>query len=230
MREMIWLFSNRRCGCSSEAMDYLYKKRWTHDDKSMIIYNGIELIRFRNCKNSNLKTEMGVSDKKILVSVGRLSDQKNPMFIIKILRKLKNVRKDWCMLWVGEGELEKKIKLKLIESDLSNFVFMLGKRNDVEEILSISNCFLFPSKFEGLGIVLIEAQAANVQCIVSDSVPKIADCGKMLFLPIGENDENIWVDEINNILNGMHREKIDNEKMEKFDIVNLGKQLEEVYN
>ena len=85
---------------------------------------------------------------------------------------------------IGIGELEEQIRNKVEQYDLSNKVLFLGKREDVNCIMQAADIFAFPSRFEGFGIVLIEAQAAGLKCIVSNEIPAIAKItNNILFLP-----------------------------------------------
>ena len=88
--------------------------------------------------------------------------------------------------------------------------------------------FIFPSLFEGLGIVAIEAQAAGLSCLLADTLPIETDCGGALYLPINSG-ETVWVNYINNILDGKIRLSSDDSKLEKFSIQYMSEQMTQVF-
>lgn len=85
-----------------------------------------------------------------------------------------------------------------------------------------------PSAFEGLGIVIIEAQAAGLPCIVSDVVPVEANCGACQYISLNEKKET-WIDSINNILDGEKILKVDESKMQKFSIKCMTEQMQQIF-
>ena len=105
MRWMCWSFSNRRTGCSPEAMDFLFKGHdWRNDSNSTVVYNGIDVERFRQTIDiSNKRSELGLSAKYNVLTVGRMIAQKNPFFIIDVFSELRNKRDDVNFVWVGTG-------------------------------------------------------------------------------------------------------------------------------
>ena len=79
------------------------------------------------------------------------------------------------MILVGTGPLEEKVKSKVAEKGLSDCVHFLGNRKDMNRIYQAMDVFVFPSLFEGLGIVAIEAQAAGVPIVCSEGLPPETD-------------------------------------------------------
>lgn len=225
MKKLCWYFSNRRCGCSKDAMDFLYDKKWKGDRHSYIINNGIDIDLFKkNYDVSNIKRELGLNTKYNVLTVGRIDEQKNPLFMVEIFKSLCDLRDDCDLIWVGEGKLENKVKELVIKYNIENRVHMLGVRSDIPELMNCCDVFLFPSAFEGLGIVLIEAQAASLPCIVSDVVPREADCGGCTFLSLNDSAES-WGKKISNVLDGSIILKVDENKLNKFSIQNMADQM-----
>lgn len=103
-----------------------------------------------------------------------------------------------------------------------------GRRADVNEIMQCCDLFFMPSAFEGLGIVIIEAQAAGLPCIVSDVVPVEANCGACQYISLNEKKET-WIDSINNILDGEKILKVDESKMQKFSIKCMTEQMQQIF-
>ena len=222
MRFLIWNCSTHRCGCSEPAMNYLYEDRWKKDKNSKIIFNGIDLDAFHSVHRDNTRVKYRI------VTVGRITEVKNPFFTVEVMQKLCKMRKDCELIWVGTGDLENAVKENIHSNGLSKCVQMLGARHDVNEILKTCDLFLLPSLFEGLGIVLIEAQAAGLPCIASDTVPTAANCGGIVYLSLSESAER-WVQKISDILDKKIVLQIEPERLAKYDLTYMAKQLEEVY-
>lgn len=230
MRKLCWLFSNRRCGCSELALDFLFEDKWKNDPKIKVINNGIDIDDFRipidimqKKKNLNLSLK-----KKYILSVGRLSTQKNPLMIANIFKELCKIRNDCELLWVGIGEMENQLKQEFNNSGISDKVHFLGSRGDVNELMLISDAFLFPSLFEGLGIVVIEAQASGLPCLISNTIPMQVDCGGCIFEDLS-NPVEIWAEKLNDILNKKIILSVDESKLSKYTITEMVMQMESLF-
>ncbi len=230
MRWLCWHFSNRRCGCSTEAMEFLYKGyNWKQDKYPSIIANGIELERYRQVVDVDAKKkELGLTAKYNIVTVGRLIPQKNSLFIAETISKLCQLRDDCDFVWVGIGPLEDECRRIIKENGVEKRVHFLGSRNDVNEILQCCDLFYMPSSFEGLGIVLIEAQASGLKCLVSDCVPVEADCGACKFLSLNE-PQTVWVETLSDFLDGKIQLDVEEEKINVFSVAHMVKQMQEVF-
>ena len=95
----------------------------------------------------------------------------NHKMILDIFEEFHRLRPDSVLMLIGTGELEDEIKYRAIHSTIANNVLFLGVKNDVQKYYQAMDAFLFPSTYEGLGIVLVEAQCASLQCFSSDVVP-----------------------------------------------------------
>lgn len=162
--------------CSSNAAKWLFPHRV---NKCKVLYNGIQLDEYLfNAENrKNVRAALGISDDTfVMIHVGRFAKQKNHEYLVKILESYSKIdQSDWKMILVGEGPLEESIKTQVREAGLIEHVLFLGSRKDVNELYSAADMFIFPSLHEGLGIVVIEAQASGLPCIVSDAIPSEAD-------------------------------------------------------
>lgn len=179
MRKMIRNNATLKLGCSEMACEYLYGKKCLLSPDCKVLYNGIDLLRFKNSeKNKEYLIKNGVPLAKYnLITVGRFEPQKNPGFIVDILAELKKRQVDFHFIWIGKGSLKNQIMNKAKKENLLEKITVLEERKDVAELLKCQDAFIFPSLFEGLPITLIEAQAARVVCLVSDSVTKEVDSG-----------------------------------------------------
>ena len=230
MKWMCWTFSNRRTGCSEAAMDFLFTgKDWHQDKYPIVINNGIDIESFRlQIDIDSKKKELGFTAKYNIVTVGRIIPQKNPLFIVKVFSEFCKYRDDVDFVWIGIGDLEEKCREDLKRNGCIDRVHFLGSRADVNEILPCCDLFFMPSAFEGLGIVIVEAQAAGLKCLVSDVVPHEADCGGVMYKSLFA-DKSSWVQTMSDMLDGKIHLEIIEEKLQNFSVQHMVNQMEEVF-
>lgn len=228
MKKLIIFSSTDLISCSDVASEYFYGKR-----ESEVIYNGIVTESFKMPSDfvpSEYAKTVGFNgdERHRLVSVGRLSMQKNPSFALDIIAELRKLRSDFSYAWVGAGELEDEVRTKIKDLGLDDTVILTGVRTDIPQILGCCDLFLMPSLFEGLPFSLVEAQAADLKCAVSDVVTRTADLGLINYISL-EKSAGEWAEEISKMLDGPIPEK-DTRKAKLFDITNTVRQLEEIYD
>ncbi|WP_285959080.1 glycosyltransferase [Thomasclavelia spiroformis] len=230
MKFLCWNFANRYCGCSELALNFLFDDKWKNNKNAQVINNGIDIDMFKNKTDISLKKkELNFLDgRKYILTVGRLSSQKNPLMIVDIFFQLCNLRDDCDLVWVGDGEMMHEIisKIKLLK--IEKRVHFLGLREDVNEIMQCCDIFLFPSIFEGLGIVVIEAQAAGLPCLISNTIPTRVDCGGCIFEPLTDSVKD-WASMVNKILNNDVKINIDMKKVNEFSISTMVNQMENLF-
>lgn len=190
-RKNINKFANYRCACSHDAAKWLFLT-----DDVIYVKNAIDIDKFKfdeNVRNS-VRAELGIGDELVIGHVGRFDYQKNHEFLIEVLSKVVKTKKDTKLLLVGDGILRSDIEKQIADLGLRDNVIMLGIRDDACRIFNAFDIFAFPSRFEGLGIVLIEAQANGLKCIASDVVPREANAGgNVYYLPLNEEIWNIQI-------------------------------------
>ena len=119
---------------------------------------------------NNIRRELGIENKKVIGHVGRFNPQKNHEFLIDIFNEIYKKDKDTVLLLIGDGYLKEKIEEKVNKLELDESVKFLGVREDIPELMQAMDLFLFPSQFEGLAVVMVEAQAAGLKVITSTGV------------------------------------------------------------
>lgn len=196
--------------------------------QTAVINNPIDTIHFSNPTKPKhqIRQELGLPDNALVVGhIGRFSDPKNHSFLLDLFSSLIKKEKKAVLLLIGSGELEDEIKAKVDLLGIEKQVIFLGNRNDIPDLLSIMDRFVFPSKYEGLGLVLLEAQTAGIPCIVSDEVPKETQLSNYITYLSLDDPANRWVDEIL-----MERSnKVLNDHIKNYDIQFVMKQVENLY-
>ena len=159
------------CACSMVAGESKFSKKAIK--KMILIKNGVDLSKFSystDIRDRIRKVESISDDAFVLGNVGRLSYQKNQEYLLEIVEKLKNMGKNIKLLLVGDGETKEQLKLFVKEKKLEDVVCFCGNKPNVNEYYSAMDVFVLPSRFEGLPIVGVEAQANGLPVIVSDNV------------------------------------------------------------
>jgi glycosyltransferase involved in cell wall biosynthesis len=195
------------CACSWSAADWLFGPQ-IQRDKIQLMKNAINVDKyiFNQKIRKEVREKLGVENCFVLGHVGRMSKEKNHEFLIDTFNEVYKRNNKARLLLIGEGNTEVNIKDKVNEYGLQDVVILLGWRNDVERIMQAMDLFLLPSLFEGLGIVLIEAQAAGLKCICSDRVPKeAAITNNVEFIPL---DIDKWADKVFKNSNDYDRENM----------------------
>jgi glycosyltransferase involved in cell wall biosynthesis len=173
-------------GCSKEAGEWLFGNKVVNSQKYHILQNAIdsEQYKFNPEIRREYRKKLGLGDKKTFIHVGRFHPAKNHPFLLNVFAKIHKLNSNTVLLLAGDGELRPEIEKQIVSLNLQNDVILLGSRNDVPKLLQTADCFLFPSVWEGLGMVAIEAQAAGLPCICSDAIPRtVKVTNHCIFLP-----------------------------------------------
>lgn len=159
--------------CSVKAAQFLFPPCVTDSQNFQVIPNGIDVERFRRSRPGRMqvRSELSIREEQLVIGhIGRLCNQKNQSFLIDIFVNIKKQHADSVLLLVGDGDrraLEEKTK----RLGLQGCVIIYGTTDKVERLLWAMDIFVFPSLFEGFGIVMLEAQAAGLPVLCSDHVP-----------------------------------------------------------
>lgn len=177
MKLLIQRYATCKLAASEKAAVALYGDIWKADPSHRLLYYGIDLMLFASETDGNsIRSSIGIPEGSFVVGhVGRFVEQKNHTFLIDIFNEIARTDEAVWLLLIGDGPLRPEIERKIRSLGLGDRVILAGLRDDVPKVmLGAMDCFLFPSLYEGLGIVLIEAQAAGLPCVYSDVVPEEA--------------------------------------------------------
>lgn len=212
--------------CSKDAAMFQFPKHAKNEEYTFIP-NGIDIDRFSfdGDVRAQLREQLGLNSNFVIGNIGRLCDQKNQLFLVDLFSKLLKVRDDAYLILVGEGEFYPQIYKRIRELGISEKVNLYGVSNEVEKLLWAMDCFIFPSKFEGLGIVAIEAQAAGLSVICSERVPRETDITESIsYVNLSEDDET-WLAEITKIPIGKRWDNRKEIKLAGFDINDVSNKI-----
>lgn len=141
-----------------------------------ILNNGIDASAYRYSqeRHDELKEKFHLKNKTIYGHVGRFVPEKNHIFLMDVFTEIQKKDPSAVLVMAGRGPEEGKIREISKKRQIEEKVLFLGIRNDVPDLMNPFDCFVFPSKHEGLGIVGIEAQAAGLPTFVADTIPEEA--------------------------------------------------------
>lgn len=215
-----------RFACGIDAGKFIFGKKLSF----RVITNGIDVRKFSFNDNIRqvVRKELGVTDQKVVIHVGRFFPVKNQEFIVKQLCENAHYSKEVIFVLVGDGPQREKIEAYCKKRHLEERVKFLGVRRDVSRLLQGADVFIFPSLFEGLSIAIIESQTAGLPCLISDTIPKdcfVTDLVKALPL----DNESAWIkaiDQAETFKRNTYAEKMEEKG---FDIKNTAMYLQKFY-
>ncbi len=179
--------------CSRDAGEWLFGKTACRSERFILLPNGIDLDRFTvgREKRAQYRRELGLEGRYVIGHVGRFYDVKNHSFLLDAFQKVHEREPDAVLLLVGVGPLQQAMAQKAVDLGVAEQVIMTGNRDDVPELLSAMDVFAFPSLWEGLPVTVVEAQAAGLPCVLSDTITREVDVSPLVErLPLG--DPELW--------------------------------------
>ena len=200
-------------------------------DGVITIKNGIQLDRFNPHLYDRVieRKRIGIkSDELVLGHVGSMHPQKNHDLILEIFYAFHEKQPNSILLLIGKGELMTHIIDRISEMHLKDSVIILSNRNDVPQLMSAMDVFLFPSKWEGFGNALVEAQCMGLPCVVSDVVPEETRITDMVRVVTLDSSINEWTDAVFDAISGTIGSKATCKKTD-YDIKECVKALENLY-
>lgn len=190
-KHLIPLTATQRFACSTEAGRAIFGKQ-----NFSILANAIDVVAFAPDEKlrRELRTELRLGDAFTVMHVGRMVYAKNHEFLLDVFRELLNTEPGAKLVLVGDGELRSRVGEKAAQLP-ADAVRILGSRTDIPRLLQAADVFAFPSRFEGMPVTMIEAQAAGLPCIKSDTVTNECVVTDLVqSLPI--DDPKVWADAI----------------------------------
>lgn len=217
--------------CSEDAGKCLYGKKFVNSSKRLIIHNGVDCKKFKFDAEARrlIRKELNVNEEEILLGhIGGFRVQKNHIFLVEMFYELHKRNPKYKLLLVGDGELKSLIEKRVYELDLQDYVIFAGTRSDINRILSGLDLFLLPSLYEGLPVVGIEAQAAGLNCIFSDTITQSSNLTNVIFISL-KAGIRIWCETIENVNILRHIEYSEMVKNKGFDIKSECKKMSSFY-
>lgn len=169
-----------RFSCSEAAGKWMFLK-----NNYKVIRNGIDTKQFQHDKGTEaeFREKYRLDNRPVVGHVGRFHPVKNQRFIIDVFGELLKMIPDVMLVFVGTGEQEREIREITRSRNLEGRVLFLGSRSDVAGLYQMMDVFVMPSLYEGFPVTLLEAQAAGLPCVISDTITREVDVtGNVEFL------------------------------------------------
>lgn len=187
------VYATEYFACTEHAGRWLFGNKAFDSGEVVILNNAIDVSKFkynpeiRELKRAELKIE---DDTLVIGHIGRFVQQKNHHYVIEVFNEVYKQNKNSLLVLIGQGPLQAEIENKVRDLGLIDAVRFLGQLEDVNEWYQAFDTFLFPSLYEGLGMVAIEAQCAGCYCLVSTEVPRVAKTtGNIEFLDLEQKPQ-----------------------------------------
>lgn len=190
------------CACSTLAGKFLYGEKVTKQKNYHLIFNSVDTSKFIDQYGKEESGEF-CDEWTNVIQVGRFTPIKNQLFTAEIAEEFKNRGKKIRILCPGNcgGQYDEKVKKSIAEKGVDDYMKLLGVRKDIDALMRKSSAFLLPSLYEGMPLVLIEAQASGLPCVVADTFSREVDfgIGTVQWLQL-ENTADEWADAIEKVI------------------------------
>lgn len=197
-RHLMNYMADEYLACSSLAAQWMYPVSILQSKHYHMAKNAIDVSKYNYNPyiRADVRHKLKISDDTFVIGhVGRFTYQKNHKFLIDVFKQVHDKLNNSLLLLIGEGPEEDIIKQKVQELKLNDNVIFLGRRNDVPKLFQAMDCFVLPSRFEGLPIVGIEAQAAGLPCVFSTAITAEASVSdEVVFTSL--DDMSHWISNI----------------------------------
>jgi glycosyltransferase involved in cell wall biosynthesis len=178
--------------CSRNAGDWLFGRRVLASEQLIVLNNAVDIQEFAYDAQARklIRNELQATGRLVIGHVGRFNEQKNHGFLIDVFKAIHDNNPKALLVLVGDGHLKPAMERKVASLGLSSQVRFLGIRNDIPKLMQGMDLFLFPSLFEGLPVVLVEAQASGLRCVATDTITSDANVtGRVDFMSLKETPE-----------------------------------------
>jgi glycosyltransferase involved in cell wall biosynthesis len=218
---------------STVAGDALYPS-WKTDRRWRLLPYGVDMHRFNSGgRQTNLRAILGIRGAGPVVGhVGNFLDVKNHKKFVEIAKELSRIDPNIHFLLVGDGPLRPSVAADIATAGLTDRFTLTGVRSDVPQILQQAmDVFLFPSKYEGLPIAMMEAQLAGLLCIASDAITRESELepGMVTWMPLSASAAE-WALAVHRVISNPQRYSVSTKVREQLSIESSSRALLQLYD
>lgn len=235
MRRLINSFSTVQIACSTWAGRFLYGNKALKKNTYHLVFNSVDTSKFLDNYDQTETGEFCEDGWINVLNVARITAVKNQKFLVKLGEEFCRRNKKIRIFCAGNGDAtyENQVRTLIREKKLEQYILLLGVRDDIDALMRKSKVFVLPSKYEGMPLVMIEAQAAGLHCVSADTYSPEVDFGIGLITWLSlDNDIKVWADAIEKAAAIGHPAKADVEKAvreKKFDSKLFAETICEIY-
>ena len=221
------MLCTHRLACGQEAGEWLFRV-----SPFKVLPNGFEVERFRYSEEKRLEVRKANhwEDKYVIGHIGRFNYQKNHPYLLKVFEETAKQNKDAILLLIGAGGDFESVKKLIDAHPYKDRIVIYGETNDTPSVYMAMDVFCLPSRFEGLPVVLLEAQMTGLSCVASDTITNEVDFGNIIWEDINGSPKK-WADALLSAPALNRKEYFDTHtaQIEKYDILKNVKMLEKFY-
>ena len=232
MQMLIRTNATHMLGCSEKACRYVFGDKIMKDNRAMVMPDGIDCGRFAFDIETRraVREEYGLNNKFVVGHVGHFNPAKNHEKILSVFSEVCHRRTNAVLLLVGDGEIEQEVRNQTEQLGLTDKVVFAGAHKDVERFYQAMDVFVFPSRYEGFGMAMIEAQASGLPCVASDVVPIETNVsGRTKYLSLDASNE-IWAESLlsSEMLDPCKRVQTTGVR-ERYDVQSVAREMSKIY-
>lgn len=189
---MMWL--SRECiACSEATGQWLYGNHsYTRLNNAIALSN----FRFQEALREQYRAEFGIGEAFLIGHIGHFTEPKNHFFLIDVFSEFHKLEPASKLLLISDGPRLPQVKEKVAALGLQDAVIFAGRRSDVAGIYNAMDFFILPSCWEGLPLVMVEAQVNGLPLLVSDVVTKAAKCTDRVFYKPLDHGAESWAESL----------------------------------
>lgn len=218
-----------RFACSDLAGQWLFGRGAEY----RIIRNGVDINTFSYSASNREKVrlENGWKNHTVIGHVGSMTYPKNHEFILDVFSEYIKINPNAILVLVGDGPLRASVEEKVKKLNLGKSIFLMGSRSDIYNLDQGMDLFLFPSHYEGLPVVLVEAQCTGLKCLISDAITPEIDVTQNIYRMSLSKDAATWANKMDKIVSTLEnrRNMANDVQSAGFDIKDTTKLLEKIY-
>ena len=230
MRPMIKYVATDYWGCSDAAGKFYFgQQRWNNAHE--LIRNAIEVdtFAFSESARAKLREQYALGDKYVIGHVGRLAPQKNQKKLLEVFAEVRRRNENTHLVIIGTGELEESLKQQAAALGIAEHVTFTGMQTNVNEWYSAFDAFVMTSLYEGLPVVAVEAQAADLPCVLTDTItPEVQVTDNVRFLGLYD-EASKWAETVLALQPTQRVSRAAELRTSGYDIAAEAKRMQELY-
>lgn len=220
-------YANVYWACSDKAAEFLYGTK----ENIEIIKNVTDssIMFFDSRLRDSVRSELNLDNKKVITHISNFSPIKNHFFLLDVISEVVKKDEGFVFLFVGDGPAKNAFEAEIKNLGLEKNVIFTGRQGDVRKYLCAADLLLLPSLKEGLPVVVVEAQACGLPCLVSDTVTRECNVGNVSFLQLAKEE---WINKISGLMPSSAEERrhaSDEFKKCDYDAAKEAKRVEKLY-
>lgn len=223
--------ADMKIACSGIAAEAVFGKKASDNKEVKIIPNAIDLEQFRFDvnKRNEMRNELGINDKWVIGHAGRFHYAKNHLYLVRIFAEIAKQCEDAVLVLLGDGSERESVETLVDELGLKERVVFTGNQKNVSDYYQAMDYVVFPSRYEGLPGTIVEAQAAGLKCLISDTIATEVACTDLVSYENIEKEPKVWAETVIKTRDYERDSRIDEMRKKGFDVFGQVAMFEKIY-